>query len=45
MFSHFKITHSSGESKLIDINEYNPVDLNVISEFYSNLKNYRLERI
>ena len=45
MFTHFKITHKSGESKLININDYSIGDIDVISKFYDNAKGYSLTRV
>ena len=45
MFKYFKITHTSGESKLIDIEDYCIGDLITISNFYDNNSGYQLARV
>ena len=45
MFTHLKITHRAGESKLIDINDYSIGDLIVISDFYNDCKGYEIESV
>lgn len=45
MFTHLKITHKTGESKLININDYSIGDLDVIAKFYQNCKGYNIESV
>jgi len=44
MFTQFKITHKSGKSKLIEIDEYSVRELNAIALFYDKAKDYKVER-
>jgi len=45
MFKYIRVMHKSKNCKLIDINNYHPIDLNVIVEFYENHDDYSIEYI
>jgi len=45
MFTHFKITHISGKSKTVDLNEFSIGDLEVIQRFYDDRDDFAIESI
>jgi hypothetical protein len=45
MFRLMKLTHKSGESKVVDIFDYTVRELNNIVSFYSNHRDFTLERL
>ena len=45
MFTKIVITHKSGNSKAIDIEEYGVRELNAIVAFYEEHKDYEVENV
>ena len=46
MFTQIRIINiKTNLEKIIDIDDYNPMDLNIICDFYENHLHYEVERI
>jgi hypothetical protein len=45
MFNYFKITHKSGESKLVNIYDFTVPQLDAIREVYDNNPDYEIEEV